>query len=114
MGWAETRKENMKVFISMAMKNKSTAQVEKEMNKIFQQIKKKLPEAKWLKSVIDGADEDIAIKGDGAGLWYLGKSLQILAEADIVFFADGWQDARRCKLEYQAAKAYGKYCVELS
>lgn len=38
---------------------------------------------------------------------YLGKSISLLAEADIVYFGEGWEEARGCKIEYQVAKEYG-------
>ena len=102
----------MKIFISMGMKSKSTEQVRQEMNKVFEQIKVKLPEAELIDSIVDGADKHIAIEGDNAGLWYMGKSLILMAEADIVFFVDDYQEYRGCKVEKLCADSYGKLCVE--
>jgi len=103
----------MKIFISMPMKAKSTEQVRVEMNKVFEFIKTKLPEAELIDSIIDGADKDIAIKGDDASVWYLGKSIQLLALADIVFFVDDWNLFRGCNIERAIAEKYGKFCVEM-
>lgn len=103
----------MKIFISMPMKSKSTEQVRSEMQKVFDHIKDKLPEAELLDSVFDGADKNIAIKGDDAGLWYLGKSLMLLSEADIVFFVNDWKKYRGCSTERKVASEYGKFCVDL-
>ena len=60
---------------------------------------------------------DSFFQGAPAGakpLWFLGKSLELLSDADIAYFAKGWRDARGCKLEHDAAKAYGimAICVE--
>lgn len=41
------------------------------------------------------------------GLYYLGKSLEKMAEADMVYFCGGWEKARGCKIEQAAAIAYG-------
>jgi hypothetical protein len=103
----------MKVFISMGMKSKSTEQVKVEMQGFFEKIKSVLPDAELIDSVIDGADKNIAAKGDSVGVWYLGESLKMLSEADIVFFAPGYKDYRGCRLEWLVANEYGKYCVEL-
>lgn len=35
-----------------------------------------------------------------------GKSLELMADADVVYFAEGWQKARGCRLEYECARAY--------
>lgn len=41
-------------------------------------------------------------------LWHLGRVLQDMAAADAVYFMDGWEEDRRCRLEYEACKLYGK------
>ena len=97
----------------MPMKSKSTDQVRVEMAKVAEHIKTKLPDAEFIDSVIDGADKSIAIKGDDAGVWYLGKSLQLLSEADIVFFVNDYKDYRGCSIEREVAEKYGKFCVDL-
>lgn len=40
-------------------------------------------------------------------LWFLGKSLELLADADIAYFAKDWQKARDCKIEHECAVEYG-------
>lgn len=40
-------------------------------------------------------------------LWYLGKSIEFLAMADVVHFCDGWEDATGCKIERLCAQEYG-------
>ncbi|WP_286078633.1 DUF4406 domain-containing protein [Faecalibaculum rodentium] len=44
---------------------------------------------------------------DHIALLHLGKSLEAMALCDAVYFCDGWQDKRECRLEHQAASAYG-------
>ena len=44
---------------------------------------------------------------DAKPLWFLGKSLELLSTADVVYFADGWKDYRGCKIEHDCAEAYG-------
>ena len=39
-------------------------------------------------------------------LWFLGKSLELLADADVAYFAPGWEDARGCKIEHTCAVEY--------
>jgi hypothetical protein len=40
-------------------------------------------------------------------LWFLGKSLELLADADVAYFAPGWNNARGCIIEHDCAIAYG-------
>lgn len=104
----------MKIFISMGMKSKSTEQVKAEMDKVKAQILQKLPEAQFIDSVIDGADADIAVEGDDKALWYLSKSLEMMAGADMVFFIGDYKEFRGCSVERMVAEKYGKLCVEFN
>ena len=45
-------------------------------------------------------------------VWYLGKSIQFLSQADIVYFGGDWRNARGCKIEYEIANAYGIKVIE--
>lgn len=103
----------MKVFISMPMKSKSTEQVRQEMLKVQQYIVSKLSNLQFIDSVIDGADKDIAIKGDDAGVWFLGESLKLMSEADLVFFVNDWKDYRGCAVERMVAERYGKFYIDI-
>jgi hypothetical protein len=87
------------------MKSKSTEQVRVEMGKVFQHIQAKLPEAELVDSIITGADENIAVKGDDVGIWYLGESLRRMSEADIVFFVKGYENYRGCTIERMVAES---------
>lgn len=40
-------------------------------------------------------------------LWFIGKSLEFLSDADIAYFAKDWQKARGCKIEHERAVEYG-------
>lgn len=44
---------------------------------------------------------------DAKPLWYLGESLKLLSEADVAYFAKGWEKARGCKIEHTCAVEYG-------
>ena len=45
-------------------------------------------------------------------VWYLGKSIQFLSQADIVYFGGDWRNARGCKIEYEIANKYGIKIIE--
>lgn len=36
----------------------------------------------------------------------LSESISILADADVAYFADGWKDARGCRIEHECAVQY--------
>lgn len=40
-------------------------------------------------------------------LWFLAQSLEAMSEVDAVYFCKGWEQARGCLIEHNAAAAYG-------
>ena len=40
-------------------------------------------------------------------LCFLAKSLEAMSKCHAVYFCKGWESARGCKIEHDAAKAYG-------
>lgn len=49
---------------------------------------------------------------DAKPLWYLAKSLELLATADVAYFAPGWENARGCRIENTCAVEYGIDVIE--
>ena len=47
------------------------------------------------------------IEASKSGVWYLGKSLEMLAEADYIYMCRGWETARGCLIEHEVAEKYG-------
>lgn len=45
-------------------------------------------------------------------LYCLAKSIEALAEADVAYFAKGWQGARGCRIENECAIQYGILTIE--
>ena len=95
----------MKVFASVPVRGRSDADVAAEKRAILERVRKAYPG-----ETLELIDTDIAefapMDGDKAGVWYLGKSLELLATADIAVFADGWRDARGCQIERAVCEAY--------
>ena len=44
---------------------------------------------------------------DSGRLWYLGRSIQLLGQADAIYFVKGWQKANGCIVESLIASLYG-------
>lgn len=38
---------------------------------------------------------------------FLAKSLENMSLCSVVYFCDGWEEARGCRIEHEAAEAYG-------
>ena len=91
-----------KVFISQPMKGKSNEEIRKEREVIIEEVSKELDGEPF--EVMDTVFDDF----DGATpLKFLAKSLMVMADADAVYFADGWREAMGCRIENRCAVAYG-------
>lgn len=90
----------VRLFISQPMRGRSDEEIAAEREYA------KLAAERILKDdveVIDSFFQD----GDKKPLEYLGESLKLLAVADWVWFCDGWEQARGCKIENLCAREYG-------
>ena len=57
---------------------------------------------------------DTIIKNSNASLddiQFLLESLSFLANADCIYFMQGWEKSRGCKIEHQVAVEYGKEII---
>lgn len=96
-----------KLFISQPMNGKTDEEIKAERAEIVNRVTERFGEVE----VIDSFIEENAPDNANSGLWYLGKSLELLSTADCAYFAEGWQDYRGCKIEHECAVQYGIYIV---
>lgn len=92
-----------KLFISQPMRGLSDEEILKKREEIRLDVEKLLGKpVEVVKSFFD----DFKPEGN-IPLAYLGKSISLLATADIAYFEEGWKDARGCIIEHDCAVAYG-------
>ena len=91
-----------KVFISQPMRGKTDEEILKARDEAFAFIKRVIKDAELIDTFLNGNVEEKHL-----GLKALGKSIQMLDDADGVWFLEGWQDARGCRIEHDCAIAYG-------
>ena len=92
----------MKIFISQPMRNKSYTNIEQEKEEIVSWLKEEYGEIE----IIDSVFPMISGKRNKP-LRYLANCLELMCDADIVVFAQGYEYARKCKIEYECAVNYG-------
>lgn len=96
-----------KLFISQPMKDKTDEEIKAERKLAIEKAQEVIGEEV---EVIDSFFENAP--HDARPLWFLGKSLELMAAADVVYFAKGWEKARGCKIEHECAIQYGIKCIE--
>lgn len=97
----------IKLFISQPMRDKTNEEIERERQNAIQSVKEKYGDDV---EVIDSFFKDAP--HDAKPLWFLGKSLELLASADVAYFCKDWENYRGCRIENQCAIEYGITAIE--
>lgn len=98
------RTKMKKLFISLPMAGLSEEEIRKRMAEYKENAEYLMGEELELIDTFIGNGPDENIKDPR--LWCLGKSIMMMAEADVVYFGRGWRSARGCIVEYEAAYRY--------
>lgn len=96
-----------KLFISQPMSGKTDEEIKAERTRAIQKAEEIIGEPV---EVIDSFFEKAP--DNAKPLWFLGKSLELLADADAAYFAPGWKEARGCRIEHTCALEYGIVCID--
>lgn len=99
-----------KLFISQPMRGLSEEEILKAREEIRIRAEKVIGEPV---EVIDSFFTDYS--GEvckSVPMWHLGKSIQLLSQADIAYFGGDWRNARGCKIEHEVADKYGIKIIE--
>lgn len=100
----------IRVFISQPMKGKTKEEILAVRDKAIENVKNMMDGEPV--EVIDSYFEDYNPDNGCIPLKYLAKSLELLADADCACFVKGWEDARGCRIEHEAAVEYGIATIE--
>ena len=93
----------VKIFISQPMKDKTNQEIKQERKEIIEKIRKHFRKIKI--EVIDSFFKDAP--HDAKPLWFLGKSLELLSNANVIVLGKGWENSRGCRIEHECAVQYG-------
>ena len=99
-----------KIFISQPMRGLTDEEILNKRQEIRENAEKVIKEPVEL---IDSFIEDYPGEiNKHIPVFYLGKSIQFLSQADIAYFGGDWRNARGCKIEHEIAKQYGIEIIE--
>ena len=93
----------MKVFISQPMTGRLNEEILNERNEVIEILKNKYNDVE----VLDSYFEDYDPQNGSIPLKYLAKSIEVLADADVLLCVGNWKNSRGCKVEHECAKQYG-------
>ena len=90
-----------KLFVAQPMRNKSDEEILETRRQAVAAAQKLVGEP------LEPINAFIALAPDNTkALWFAGKSLESLAEADIAYFCKDWKDYRGCRMEHAACIEY--------
>lgn len=88
-----------KLFISQPMKGKTDEEIKLERKRVIELAKRHFgDDLEVIDSFFEGQNDNPLV--------CLGESLKRMAEADIVWFAFGWEKTRGCMMEREAVEKY--------
>ena len=93
-----------KLFISLPMAGLSEEEIRKRMAEYKENAEYLMGEE--LELIDSFIEENIPNSIKDVGVWCLGRSIAMMADADVVYFGRGWRNARGCIVEYEAAYRY--------
>lgn len=93
-----------KVFISQPMRGFSEEEILKAREEAKDHIKKSIGEDV---EIINSYFENYNPSKGCIPLKYLAKSIDLLADADIIYMGKDWSKARGCMIEHTCARDYG-------
>ena len=93
-----------KLFISVPMKGRTDEAIKASIEKMHKIAEATVgEELEVIPSFIEGEPP----KDAREGVWYLGKSIQMLAEADYMAITDLYYSFKGCEIENDVARSYG-------
>lgn len=97
----------MKVMISQPMAGKTDAQIIEVRRKAVAYLESLGHEVE--NTLFDCFSDNLLLENGfkQIPLFYLAHSLESMSRCDAVYFCNGWQHARGCKIEHEAAEKYG-------
>lgn len=110
----------LKVFVSMPMRGIDEDHIQETYEETLETIKKVYAESHpdnkdvTFELVNSYISENHPKDCKEPGLWYLGRSIAKMADADVVAMTGRYSYARGCVIELQAASEYGKTIVAVN
>lgn len=101
-----------KVFLSVPMKDRTKENIEKSIEKMKAVTRGYLgEEVEFINTIVQDKPPYDTNK---EAVWYLGKSIELLSQADVFVYLDRTYDYNGCVIECEIAERYGMQCIVLA
>lgn len=100
-----------RLFVSQPMNGKTQDEIIEARDKAIERLSRRLNEGFEVAESYFTEDEPKDVKN--SGVYWLGKSLELLSKCDLVLFIGDWMSYRGCRIEREVARAYGIEILEI-
>ena len=92
-----------RLFVSLPMKGKTDDEIKKGIREAYEKVQTLYPyeEIELMDTLVNPVCDPKAFP-----VFCLAESLKLMTQANIIYFAPGWKEARGCKVEQQVATMY--------
>ena len=94
-----------RLFVSQPMRGKTQEEIIEQRDKAIEKLSRRLNEGFEVAETYFTEDEPKDVKN--SGVYWLGKSLELLSECDLALFIGNWWGYRGCQIERQVCEEYG-------
>ena len=98
------RKQKMYVFISQPMEHLTNDEFKQRRLEVLDILKRRYPTEK-IRFITNPLIANLP-HDDNSIVWYLGKSLECIASANLVFFSKDWESDYICSLQHAICRYY--------
>lgn len=104
---------NKKLFVSIPMNGRDPDDIVMDMHALSDIVSSEIGcDITLLNTVF--SDDDVPADIPNPSVWYLGKSVEALSDADLAVFDPDWRNARGCILEHMICAMYNIPYVDIS
>lgn len=100
-----------RLFVSQPMRGKTQEEIIEARDKAVKKLSLILDEEFEVVDSYFTEDEPKDVKS--SGVYWLGKSLELLSKCDLALFIDDWWEYRGCRIEREVGREYGIEILEI-
>lgn len=100
-----------RLFVSQPMRGKTEDEIIEARDKAIERLSRRLNEGFEVAESYFTEDEPKDVKN--SGVYWLGKSLELLSKCDLALFIGDWWEYRGCRIEREVGRTYGIEITEI-
>ncbi len=97
-------------FISVPMKNRFKTEIEHDIEVMKAKVIEQYDDVEFINTIVQ---DKPPYETNNQAIWYLGKSIELLSQCDILVCKKNVDDYNGCFIEKEIAKRYGLEIIEV-